>query len=96
MKSYFADACDHEIFEPNINSCFRKVAHTQMAEAVMQKALCMCGYQYKDIWEAAVGETVVCALEAGNFHDKMPLLFRKMEESLAICHGSYHASMLFF
>ena len=38
----FADGCPHEIFEPNINFCFRKVAHMQMAEAVMQKALCIC------------------------------------------------------
>ena len=25
---------------------------------------------YKDIWEVAVGETVVCVLEPGNFHDR--------------------------
>ena len=69
----------------------------QMAEAVTQKALCVCGYHvYKDNREVAVGETVVYMLEACNFHDKMPMLLRKMEESLAICHGRYHASMLFF
>ena len=43
----------------------------QMAEVVMQKALCVCGYHvHKDIWKEAVGETVVCMLQAGNFHDK--------------------------
>ena len=67
----FADGSDQEIFEPNIHFCFRKVAHMQMAKAVMQKALCVCGYHvYKDIWEVAVGETVVCVLEPGNFHLK--------------------------
>ena len=56
----FADGCPHEIFEPN-KFCFLKVAHMQMAEAVMQKAICVCGYHvYKDIWKVAVGETVVC------------------------------------
>ena len=36
-----------------------------MAKAVMQyqEALCVHGYYvYKDIWEAAIGETVVCML----------------------------------
>ena len=44
-----------------------------MAKAVTQyqKALCVCGYHvYKDILEEAVGETVVCLLEPGNFHDR--------------------------
>ena len=39
-----------------------------MAKAVTQyqKALCVCGFHvYKDIWEVAVGETVVCMLEPG-------------------------------
>ena len=94
----FADGCPHIIFETNINFCFRKVAHMQMTEAVTQKALCICGYHvYKDIWKVAVGETAVYVLEAGNFHDKKtPLLLRKMEESLAICHGRCHAFVLFF
>ena len=35
-----------------------------------QKAFCVREYHiYKDIWEAAVGEIVVCILEPGNFHD---------------------------
>ena len=61
MRSYFADGCDHEIFEPNINFCFWKVAHMQMAKAVTEKALCIRGYNVeKDILKVAVGETVVC------------------------------------
>ena len=78
MRSYFADGCDHEIFEPNINSCFRKVAHMQMAKAVTQKALCVCGYHvYKDIWKVAVGETVVCVLEPDNFYEKNTVVVEK-------------------
>ena len=65
----------------------------QMAEAVKQKALCVCGYHvYKDIWKLTVGETVVCVLEPVNFHGKNAVA---VEESLAICHGRYHTSMLF-
>ena len=32
--------------------------------------LCVCGYHvYNDIWEAAVGETLVCVREPRNAHD---------------------------
>ena len=44
-----------------------------MAKAVTkyQKALCVRGYHVcKDIWKVAVGGTVVCVLEPGNFHDR--------------------------
>ena len=46
----------------------------------------MHGYHiYKDIWEAAVGETVVYMLEPGNFHDRNVVAVEKLEESLVIC-----------
>ena len=67
-----------------------------MAKAVTQyqKALRVCGYHvYKDIWEVAVGKTVVCKVI---FMTEMLLLLRKKEESLAICHRRYDTSMLFF
>ena len=67
-----------------------------MAKAVTQyqKALCVRGYHiYKDIWEVAVGKTVVCKVV---FMTEMLLLLRKKEESLAICHRRYQASVLFF
>ena len=51
-----------------------------MAKAFMQnlKALCVCGYHvYKDIWEVAVGETGVCVLEPGNFHDRNAVAVEK-------------------
>ena len=36
------------------------------------------GYHvYKDIWEVAVGETVVCVLEPGNFHDRNAIAVEK-------------------
>ena len=36
------------------------------------------GYHvYKDIWEVAVGETVVCVLEPGNFHDRNAVAVEK-------------------
>ena len=42
-----------------------------MAINVMQywKALCI-QHVFKDIWEEAVGETVVYVLEPGNIHDR--------------------------
>ena len=70
-----------------------------MAKAVTQyqKALYVHWHHlYKDIWEVAVGETVVCMLEPGNFHDRNAITVEKDEESLAICHGRYHVSVLFF
>ena len=51
-----------------------------MAKAVTQyqKALRVCGYHvYKDIWEVAVGKTVVCMLEPGNFHDRTAVAVEK-------------------
>ena len=50
-----------------------------MAKAVTQyqKVLCVrWHYVYKDIWEVAVGETVVCVLEPGIFMTEMPLQLR--------------------
>ena len=36
------------------------------------------GYHvYKDIWEVAVGETVVCVLEPSNFHDRNAIAVEK-------------------
>ena len=52
-----------------------------MAKAVMQyqKVLCVhWDHVYKDIWEAAVCETVVCVLEPGNFHDRNTIAVEKM------------------
>ena len=51
-----------------------------MAKAVTQyqKALSVRGYHvYEDIWEVAVGETVECVLEPGNFHDKNAIAVEK-------------------
>ena len=51
-----------------------------MAKAFMQyqKTLCVHGYHvYKDIWEAAVGETVVCVLEPGNFNNRNAIAVEK-------------------
>lgn len=44
-----------------------------MAEAVAQhqEALCIRGYHiYKDVWSAAVGETLACVLESKNSRDR--------------------------
>ena len=34
---------------------------------------------YKNIWEVAVGEIVVCMLEPGNFHDRNIVAVEKSE-----------------
>ena len=50
----------------------------QSSHTVYQKALCIRGYHiYEDIWEVAVGETVECVLEPGNFHDKNAVAVEK-------------------
>ena len=68
------DGCPYEYFEPNVNFVCKKF-HTckngQSSHAVH-------GYHvYKDIWEVAVGETVVCVLETGNFHDRNAVTVEK-------------------
>ena len=43
-----------------------------------QKDLCIREYHiYKDIWEAAVGETLVCALEPNNSRDRNAVAVEK-------------------
>ena len=52
----------------------------KMAKAVTQyqKALCVCGHHvYKNIWEAAVGDTVVCVLEPGHFNNRNAVAVEK-------------------
>ena len=53
---------------------------SKMAKVVTkyQKALCICGYHvHKDIWEAAVGETVMSMLEPSNFYDRNAVAVEK-------------------
>ena len=38
--------------------------------AEFRKKLCMCGYHAYNIWEAAVGEMLVCVREPRNTHDR--------------------------
>ena len=80
--SIFVDGYPHEILNPMQIFVFRKFYTCTMAKAVKQysyqKALCVRGYyDYKNIWEAAVGETVVCMLEPGNFHDRNTVAVEK-------------------
>ena len=61
--------------------------------------VCVRGYhKYKDIWEVAVGETVVCMLEPCNFHDRNAVTVEK--DGRIIGHlsqkVSHHVPMLFF
>ena len=50
-----------------------------------EKKLCVCGYHiYNDIWEAAVGEMLVCLREPKNTHDRYAAAVEK--DSMVISH----------
>ena len=60
----------------------RKFLFAKMAKAVTQyqKAL---KYKARTFWEAAVGETVVCVLVTGNFHDRNAVAVEKERRIIA-------------
>ena len=40
--------------------------------AEYERRLCVCGYHvYQDVWDVALGETLICSREKGNSHDRM-------------------------
>ena len=93
----FADGCDHEIFEPNKFLFSKSCTHANGRSSYAEGSLCMWIPCIQDIWEAAVGETVVCMLEAGNFHDKNAVAVKK--DGRIIGHLPWKVSrfyMLFF
>ena len=65
-------------FELHKNFCCQKIYTCAKTVTQYQKALSVRGYHvYEDIWEVAVGETVECVLEPGNFHDKNAIAVEK-------------------
>ena len=61
--------------------------------AEFRKKLCMRGYHvYNDIWEAAVGEMLVCVREPRNAHDSYVVIIRggKIFAGLIFVVGGTH------
>ena len=59
----------HENWPPLSFCHFDSLLDGKMA-AEFRKKLCGHGYHVYDIWEAAVGETLICIREPRNAHDR--------------------------
>ena len=66
----------------------------QEAAAEYKQNLCIRGYHvYREVWEAAVGETFECAVEPGNAHDKFAVAIEK--DGIVIGHLPRKVSRVF-
>ena len=67
-------------FGPNENFCLWKISmQVKMAKAVTQYQISrrLSRIKARTFWEAAFGETVVCVLVPGNFHDRNAIAIEK-------------------